>query len=184
MCSIGSLHPDRTGGWRVLWLGMVLAEGLLPLTWHMGWGNSGLAQGSLPWWGWKASPSLHSIMTLHCKSSLLYLSVLVTASITWSILVQRNGLSFCSGISFIIEVLAGGMGRIYDLNSAAAPGAFGSAAEVRWWSTARRRLGIFQGTRVLAVFMAGRALPLQGCALLQAICQAPGFQRKLMLGRG
>lgn len=110
---------------------MLLAEGLLPLTCHMGWGNAGLAWGSLPWCGWKASPPLPSTMTFHCKSSLFYLSVLDTASITCSILVQRNGLSLCSGVSFIIGVLAGGMGRIYVLNSPAAPGAFGSAAEVR-----------------------------------------------------
>lgn len=84
--------------------------------------------GILPWCGWKASPPLHSTMTLHCKSSLSYLSVLDMASVTCSILVQRNGLSLCSGVSFIIGVLAGGMGRIYVRNSPAPPGAFGSAA--------------------------------------------------------
>lgn len=79
----------------------------------------------------ETSPPLHSTMTLHCKSSLFYLSVLDTANITCGILVLRNGLSLCSGVSCIIGVLAGGMGRIYVLNSPAAPVAFGSAAEVR-----------------------------------------------------
>lgn len=82
-------------------------------------------------------------MTLHCKSSLSYLSVADMTGITCSILVQRDGLSLCSGVSFIIGVLAGGMGRIYVLNSPAPPGAFGSAAEVKLWSTAQRRPGNF-----------------------------------------
>lgn len=70
MCSIVSLQSDRTRIWSVLWLEMLLAEGLLPLTWHMGWGNAGLAQGSLPWCGWKASPSLHS--TMICTGNAAY----------------------------------------------------------------------------------------------------------------
>lgn len=126
-------------------------------------------------WLRAASPGvgklLHSTMTLHCKSNLLYLSVLDTVSIACSILVQRNGLSFCSGVGFIIEVLAGGMGRIYVgmgriyvLNSPAVPGALGSAAEVRWCSPARRRPGTVPRHQGVGCFD-GR----QSCAILRAV---------------
>lgn len=107
------------------------------------------------------------------------------ANIPCGILEGEIFFSLCSEVSCVIGVSAGGTGRMYVLNSPIRPGAFGSAAGVKWWRTAGKDLGIFQAARVLAVFVArGAHCCSQGCALLQAIGSEPGFQRKLVLGRG
>lgn len=97
---------------------------------------------------------------------------------------QRNGLSLCSGVGFIIGVLAGGMVRIHVLNSAAVPGAFGSAAEVRWWSTAERRPGNFPSHQGVGCFHGRqRALPFSGLCSPAGHLLGARFPKEVDIGK-
>lgn len=74
---------------------------------------------------------------------------------------------------------------IYVLNSPVSLVAFSIGAGAKQRRTARRDLRLFQAARVLALFVVRRERRYsQGSALLQALQPAPGFRRKLVLGRG
>lgn len=76
------------------------------------------------------------------------------------------------------------MGRIYELNSAAAPGAFGSAAEVRWWSTARRRPGNFPSHQGVGCFHGRqRALPFAGLCSPAGHLPGARFPKEVDVGK-
>ena len=132
--SFGPSQPDRTRGCSVPQQETFLAEGLSPLTWQVGCK-------ALPWLG-AASPAVEpesccfppawsqGRTALHCESIWAYP---VCLSWVWQTLLvgslwEEIFLALCSEFSFVIGMLAAGMGRIYALNSPAAPGAFGSAA--------------------------------------------------------
>lgn len=99
------------------------------------------------------------------------MSVMDMANITCGILVGRNFFSLCSEVSFIIGVLAGGMGRIYVLNSPVPPGAFGSAAG--GWGEAvedsRERPGNFPSRQGVGCFCG-----VQRALLFTGLCSTAG----------
>lgn len=113
-----------------------------------------------------------------------HMSVMDMANVTCAILVGRIFFSLCSEVSYIYWGAGWWDGE--DLCSEFTSASWSLCQGCwKWWRTAGKDLGIFQATRVLAVFVAHREhWCSQDSALLQAIWSVPGFRRKLVLGRG